>query len=144
MNGICIPNFSCLRTILWRWKFCRQFQKPILAILKFRSPLLLIHPIEMWFSKVLWGVYPEVSMVLAQNNWENSILLNHIGESLRIEDSCLKMWFLRLFSETVWQNWDSSNELCKIGIFKTEIKHGFWYFSPKTVQRNWVFPTVSS
>ena len=55
---------------------------------------------------MLWGVYPEVLMALAQNSWENSISLNRLGEK-------------------------SQKQHFETGIFKTEIKHGFWDFSPK-------------
>ena len=54
---------------------------------------------------MLWGVYPEVLMALAQNSWEISILLNRLGEK-------------------------SQKPYFKTGIFKTEIKHGFETFLP--------------
>ena len=66
-------------------------------------------PLKMGFKSVhhpiLWGVYPEVLMALAQNSWEKSISLNRLGEK-------------------------SQKPYFKTGIFKTEIKHGFGDFSP--------------
>ena len=59
----------------------------------------------------LWGVYPEVLMALAQNSWENSISLNRLGEK-------------------------SQKPHFETGIFKTEIKYGFWDFSPKRFDKN--------
>ena len=55
---------------------------------------------------MLWGVYPEVLVALAQKSWENSISLNRLGEK--------------------------SQKPCFISVLKIPVlKYGFWEFSPK-------------
>ena len=55
---------------------------------------------------MLWGVYPEVLMALAQNSWEISISSNRLGEKSQ------KPFFISVLKIPV-------------------LKYGFWDFSPK-------------
>ena len=100
-------------SFIWSYMLVNRIKSRFWLILKIRpsSGHITFDPAH-WkviFKSVhhpsLWGVYPEVLMALAQNSWENSISLNRLGEK-------------------------SQKPHFETGIFKTEIKHGFWDFSP--------------
>ena len=58
---------------------------------------------------MLWGVYLEVLVALAQKSWENSIMFNHLKKSLK-------------------------NHVLFFVLKISVLKYGFWDFSPKRLK----------